>query len=55
MYKKLIQTFCYETQNLAQVHPVFIDHNLIGVHLWKIQLIGHDLERLTPVYIRSHS
>ena len=26
-----------------------------GVHLWCIQLIGHDLERHTPVYIRSHS
>uniref|UniRef100_A0AAZ3P373 Sarcolemmal membrane-associated protein n=1 Tax=Oncorhynchus tshawytscha TaxID=74940 RepID=A0AAZ3P373_ONCTS len=25
------------------------------VHLWSIQLIGHDLERHTPVYIRSHS
>ena len=29
-------------------------YNLIGVHLWEIQLIGHDLERHTPVYIRSH-
>uniref|UniRef100_A0AAZ3Q1Y3 Sarcolemmal membrane-associated protein n=1 Tax=Oncorhynchus tshawytscha TaxID=74940 RepID=A0AAZ3Q1Y3_ONCTS len=25
------------------------------IHLWSIQLIGHDLERHTPVYIRSHS
>ena len=30
-------------------------YNLIGVYLWWIQLIGHDLERHTPVYIRSHS
>ena len=30
-------------------------YSLIGVHLWYIQLIGHDLERHTPVYIRSHS
>jgi hypothetical protein len=30
-------------------------YNLIGVHLWSIQLIGHDLQRCTPVYIRSHS
>ena len=50
----------YEPQNWAQVHPVSIDHpwccyNLIEVHLWWIQLIGHDLERHTPVYIRSHS
>ena len=28
---------------------------LIGVHLWNILLIGHDLERHTPVYIRAHS
>ena len=27
----------------------------LGVHLWYIQLIGHDLERHTPVYISSHS
>ena len=29
-------------------------YNLIGVHLWSIQLIEHDLERHTFVYIRSH-
>ena len=29
-------------------------YNLIGVHLWYIQLIGDDLERHTPAYIRSH-
>ena len=29
-------------------------YGLIGVHN-QIQLIGHDLERHTPVYIRSHS
>jgi hypothetical protein len=28
--------------------------HLIGVHLWPIQLIGHDLERNIPDYIRSH-
>ena len=28
---------------------------MIGVHLWKIQLIGLDLERHTPVYIIFHS
>ena len=28
-------------------------YNLIGVHLWYIKLIGHDLE--TAVYIRFHS
>ena len=28
---------------------------LTGVRLWWIQLTGHDLERHTPVYIRSHS
>ena len=30
-------------------------YNLIGVHLWTIQLFGHDIERNTPAYIRSHS
>ncbi len=30
-------------------------YTLIGVHLWWIKLFGHDLERHTPVYIRSHS
>ena len=30
-------------------------YNLIGVHLLYIQLIGHNLERHTPFYIRSHS
>ena len=30
-------------------------YNLIGVHLWSIQLIGHGLKRHTPVYIRPHS
>ena len=29
-------------------------YNLIGVQLWSIQLIGHDLERHIPVYIMSH-
>jgi hypothetical protein len=28
-------------------------YNLIGGHLWSIQLIGHDLERHTPVYIKG--
>jgi hypothetical protein len=42
---------CNEPRDWAQVHPVSIPssmrgfHNLIGVHLWYIQLIGHDLER----------
>ena len=27
----------------------------LGFHLWKIQLFGHDLERYTRVYKRSHS
>ena len=30
-------------------------YNLIGKHLWWIQLIGHALERHTPVYLSSHS
>ena len=29
-------------------------YNLIGVHLWPIQLIWQDLERNTPFWIRSH-
>ena len=30
-------------------------YTLTGANLWYIQLIGHDLERHQPVYIRSHS
>ena len=28
---------------------------LIGIHPWEMKLIGHDLERHTVVYKRSHS
>jgi hypothetical protein len=33
----------------------YLHNDFIGVQLRKIKLIGIDLERLTPVYIRSHS
>ena len=52
---------CKETRNCAQVHPVSIDHPWDVSTTWLesqagslIQLIGHDMERNTPVYIRSH-
>ena len=47
-----------DIRRTAQVHPVSIDHpcfyNLIRVHLWSIELIGHDLEINTPIYVWSH-
>ncbi len=30
-------------------------YTLIGVHLWSIKLIGHDLESHTPLYKRPHN
>lgn len=38
----------WEAQNGAQVHPVSTDHpwdswSFVGGHLWKIQLIRHDI------------
>jgi hypothetical protein len=52
------QTLCYEMKlsSCALIYMIFpLIYNLIGVHLWFIQLIGHYWERHTPVYIRSQS
>ncbi len=51
-----IHSLCHDTQNWAQVHPAsFLRcfYNFIGVHLWQIQLIGHDLERHTLLNTES--
>jgi hypothetical protein len=53
-------TICYETQNWAQVHPVSIGHPWDVSTTWLESTCGKfnfldDLERHTPVYIRSHS
>ncbi len=37
---------------LAQVMHVSLVYPLIPVHRWQIQLIVHDFEKPTPVYIR---
>ena len=54
-----IHTFCYETWNWTQLQPVSIDHPWDVSTTWLKSTCGkfnwHDLERHTPVYIRSHS
>lgn len=50
---------CHDTQNWSTGASYWLSvtcfNNLIEVILWQIQLIGHDLETHTPVYVRPHS
>ncbi len=51
------QTLCSNTWNWAQVPPISLEHcwDVSTSWLESIKLIGHDLERHTPLYKRPHS
>ena len=45
----------YKTQLSSSASCFHVSSLIFLQHQWSIQLVGHDLEGHTPVYIRSHS